>query len=419
MPDDVDLSDDVLVPAMPNVHSHTFQRAMAGMTESRGPESSDSFWTWRSLMYRFLDRLDPGHVEEIASLAFMEMLEAGYASVGEFHYLHHQPGGKPYANPAEMSVRITAAAARTGIGLTLLPVLYSQGGADRRPLAGGQLRFGCDLDQFDALFDGAKRAVAGIARDARIGVAPHSLRAVPPESIQAATVMTEGPVHIHVAEQLAEVAEIEALYDRRPVGLMLEKFALDNRWCLIHATHMEPDETVALAASGAVAGLCPITEASLGDGVFDGRRLLEAGGSIAIGSDSNIRIALSEELRTLEYSQRTRDHARSILCAEGRSTGRTLFDWAAAGGARALARDCGAIRAGAFADLVALRGDGLAIAGLTGDGVLDGWIFAGDDRLVHHVWSAGRHVVSEGVHVSREQIETRYRNAISQLREAL
>src|SRR5690625_228507 len=412
------ISTDVLLPAPANLHSHSFQRAMAGMAESRGPEGHDSFWTWRELMYRFLDRLGPEDIEAIAALVFVEMLEAGYASVGEFHYLHHAPEGAAYDNPAELSARIAAASAETGIGLTLLPVLYMQGGTDGRSLAGGQLRFGNDMRSYQRILEGAEGAAAMAGEDARVGVAPHSLRAVPREALsEVARLRPDRPVHMHIAEQEAEIREVLGAYGKTAIRWLLDAEEIGPRWCLIHCTHMTPDETEALARSGAIAGLCPITEANLGDGIFDGARFLEAGGRFGIGSDSNIRITLSEELRLLEYSQRLRDRARAVLASSSHSTGRTLFEGAALGGAQAIGRDSGAIREGAWADLVALDGDALAIEGLEGDTVLDAFIFAGDDGCVADLWSAGRHVVTDGRHIARDAVEARFRAVMQRLRD--
>jgi formimidoylglutamate deiminase len=393
---------------------------MAGLTERRGPDPRDSFWTWRALMFRFLDRLTPDHVEAITAFVQMEMLEAGYATNVEFHYLHHQPGGRPYGNIAEMAERIAAASARTGIGLTLLPVHYQFGGCDRRPLGPGQVRFGTDPDSFARLHAASATAIRGLPADATLGVAPHSLRAVAPENLPGlAALAPEGPIHMHLAEQVAEVAEVEAALRRRPVDWVIDHLAPDARFTFIHCTQMEPRETEALARSGATAGLCPITESSLGDGIFDGVRWLSAGGRIAIGSDSNIRIALSEELRTLEYSQRLRDRARATLAKPEKSTGRRLFDGILAGGAAAAGRQTGAIQPGLLADIMTLDGGHVDLEGREGDTILDAWIFAGDDRMVRDVWSAGRHMVREGRHVARNAIEAGYRAVLHDLRGAL
>jgi formimidoylglutamate deiminase len=404
-----------LLPAPVNLHSHAFQRAMAGLTERRGP-GRDSFWTWRSVMYRFLDHLTPEDVEAIAAFVQMELAEAGYAAVAEFHYLHHAPGGTPYADPAEMSARIAAAAQDSGLGLTLLPVLYQRGGCDGRALAAGQLRFGCDPDGFARLWLGAGQALAALPADTALGVAPHSLRAVGRDGLDAALALAPaGPVHIHAAEQQAEVDEVRAALKARPVEWLLGEYPADARWCLIHCTQMEPRETAALAAAGAVAGLCPITEANLGDGIFDGVAYAEAGGAWGIGSDSNLRIALAEELRLLEYGQRLRDRGRALLAAPEGSTGRALYDGLLRGGAQAAGRRSGAIRVGDWADLLALDTGSVLLEGRQGDQILDTWIFAGDDRLVGEVWSAGRHLVTAGRHVARPAIAARYRATMARL----
>ena len=409
---------DILLPAPVNAHSHAFQRAMAGLTERRGPDPSDSFWTWRRLMYRFLDRLTPEHVEAIAGLVQMEMLEAGYATNVEFHYLHHQPGGAPYATPAEMAGRIAAAAAETGIGLTLLPVHYQFGGCDRRPLGPGQDRFGTDPDAFARLHAASGDALKGLPADTRLGVAPHSLRAVAPEALPGLRALG-GPFHMHLAEQVAEVEEVRDARGLRPVEWVLEHMAPDAGCTFIHCTRMQPHETEGLARSGAVAGLCPITESSLGDGIFDGVRWMDNGGALSIGSDSNIRIALSEELRTLEYSQRLRDGSRAALAAPELSTGRRIYAAALAGGALSAGRDTGAIAPGLRADLLALDGRHVDMEGRRGDTLLDTWIFAGDDRMVREVWSAGRHIVRGGEHIRSSEIRSRFARTIRTLGAAL
>jgi formimidoylglutamate deiminase len=404
-PGDAVLAEAALLPALPNLHSHAFQRAMAGMTGKAS--AGDSFWTWRSLMYRFVAALEPGDVEAIAALAYVEMLEAGFAAVAEFHYLHHAPNGSLYEDPAELSHRIVAAAAQTGIGLTLLPVLYSHGGAGGAPLDDGQRRFGTDLDGFLRL---REAAAAHLPVDAVLGAAPHSLRATTPDQLTAlVAALPEGPLHIHAAEQTAEVEAVETWLGARPVAFLLDRIGADARWCLVHATQMTPAETAALARSGAVAGLCPITEADLGDGIFDGVAYQEAGGALGIGSDSNVRITAVGELALLEYGQRLRDRARNRLAPPGASVGAALYAAALAGGARALARPCGALAPGARADLVALDRTDPALAPLSLEQVLDGWIFAAGSRSVREVWSAGRHVVKAGRHVARDAVAARYR----------
>ena len=406
---------DLLIPAPANLHSHAFQRAMAGLTERRGPGGKDSFWTWREVMYRFLDRLTPEMVQAISAYVQMLMLKAGYGSVGEFHYVHHRPGGAPYTHVAELSARITAGAEESGIGLTLLPVLYQVGGCDGRALQGGQLRFGNDLDRFGRLLDGAARAVATLP-DARLGVAAHSLRAVPREVLGEAAAMTGGPVHMHLAEQVAEVEEVQASWGARPVDWVLENLDPDPRWCFIHCTQMTPAETEGLAKTGAVAGLCPITESNLGDGIFDGVRWREVGGAIGVGSDSNVLISLAEELRVLEYSQRLRDKSRAALATDSESVGRHLLETVARGGAQALGRGAGVIAPGEWADLTGLSTQAADYEGLSGDAALDTFVFVTGDAAVREVWSAGRHMVQAGQHIAEAPITERYRNVLATLR---
>ena len=407
-----------LLPAPANLHSHAFQRAMAGLTEQRGPDPRDSFWTWRQLMFRFLDRLTPEDVQAITAFVQMQMLEAGYGAVAEFHYLHHAPGGTPYANLAEMSERLVAAADQTGIGLTLLPVLYQYGGCDQRALGPGQIRFGNDLDRFSRLVERAEIALGALPSDARLGIAPHSLRAVSQAALAAAIALRpDMPLHMHLAEQPAEVEEVLQAWGARPVEWLLANVDVDSRWCLIHCTQMHRHETQSLAATGAVAGLCPITESSLGDGIFDGIAYRDAGGLWGIGSDSNIRISLSEELRTLDYSQRLRDHSRAAFATAQNSTARALLEGAARGGAQATGRDGGVLSLGKLADLVALDTTHIDLDGCTGDTLLDAFVFAADDRAVSDVWSAGRHVVQGGRHMHHDAISAAYRAAVRRLRQ--
>ena len=416
---DGDTRVDVLLPALANLHSHSFQRAMAGMTEYR-KAGKDSFWTWRDLMYRFTKELSPDQIEAIAALVFMEMQEAGYASVGEFHYVHHQSDGTAYDDLAELSGRIAAAAAETGIGLTHLPVLYTYGGAGQVPLQAGQARFGNTIDRYNDLVDRARYLLRSLPADSQVGIAPHSLRATCPEELGA--VLHDhgnGPVHIHIAEQPKEVADILQWLGARPVEWLLENVDVSDKWCLIHATHMTEAETRDMAGSGAVAGLCPITEANLGDGPFNGPSYLAQGGRFGIGSDSNVLISLTEEIRTLEYSQRLRDVARNVMVVGEGSIGETLFRGAARGGAQALGRGAGEIAVGELADLMAIDSTDIALCALQTDQLIDGLCFAGRDRVVTDVWSAGRHSVRGGQHIGRERIVANYRTAMKSLMSAL
>lgn len=405
----------IAVPGLPNLHCHAFQRGMAGLAERRGP-ADDTFWTWREVMYRFLGRLSPEDVEAVAAFAYLEMLERGFTAVGEFHYLHNDLDGRPYEEPAELAGRIVHAAAATGIGLTLLPSFYAQGGFGGLPPVPGQRRFVSDLDGFARLLEGA-RVHAGRWPGARVGIAPHSLRAVTPEALREVVALApEGPIHIHAAEQIAEVEACLAWSGRRPVEWLLDEMAPDRRWCVIHATHMTLDETARLAASGAVAGLCPLTESSLGDGLFEGPRFLGAGGRFGIGTDSNIDIDAAAELRQLEYAQRLGRRGRNMMTSrEGESTGARLLGEALRGGAQALAQPMGALAPGMRADIVVLDAEHPALAAATSASWLDAWIFSGGRDLVRTVVAGGRLVVSEGRHQEREAIARRYRETVGRL----
>jgi formiminoglutamate deiminase len=367
-------------------------------------------------MYRFLDRLTPEDVQAIAAAAYAEMLETGFTRVGEFHYLHHAPDGGPYADKAEMAARIAAASDETGIALTLLPVFYAHSDFGGAPPAPGQRRFINTLDAFADLFAESRRAI-GMLADARIGVAPHSLRAVTPEELTQIVPLAEaGPIHIHAAEQVKEVEASLAWSGRRPVQWLLDHAGIDERWCLVHATHMTDEETHGLAASGTVAGLCPVTEANLGDGIFPARAYLSAGGCFGIGTDSNILIDPAEELRALEYAQRLAARARNVLApAPGRSTGRELFDQALLGGMRALAAGLAGLTAGAPADLVTLDASHPALIGRAGDAILDSWVFAGWRGTVDCVWRGGVKLVESGRHRAREGTLARYQETMARL----
>ena len=404
----------ILLPGMPNLHSHAFQRAMAGLAETRGP-SADSFWSWRETMYRHALSLSPDEVEAIAAQLYVEMLEAGFTRVGEFHYLHHDRDGSPYADLGEMAGRICAAAGKTGIGLTLLPVFYAHGGFGGQPATEGQRRFLTGKDSFARLLERAEAHARGLD-GAVVGVAPHSLRAVTTSQLGYAAMLRPGaPIHIHIAEQVREVEDCIAWSGKRPVDWLLANAPVDERWCLIHATHMTEGETMAMAHRSAVAGLCPVTEANLGDGIFNASLFLGAGGAFGVGSDSNVLIGLGDELRQLEYSQRLRDKARNVLAGPGGSTGRRLFDGAVVGGARALGVAGQHIKAGAPADLVSLDLEDPALAGRRGDALIDSWIFAARRGAVDCVWVGGRKLVEGGRHGGHEPIAARFRKVMADI----
>ena len=403
----------IALPGLPNLHSHAFQRGMAGLAEVRGT-SDDSFWTWREIMYRFVDRLTPDDLAAIAALAYAEMLESGFTRVGEFHYLHHDRDGRPFADPAAMSGAIMAAARETGIALTHLPVFYAHAGFGGSTPGDGQRRFIHDLDGFATLLDAA-RAEAATLPDAVVGIAPHSLRAVTPDELAVLVPLAGGaPIHIHIAEQVREVEDCLAFSGARPVAWLLDHAPVGPDWCLVHATHMTEAETVALARSGAVAGLCPITEANLGDGLFPAEAFLAAGGRYGVGSDSNVRIDATEELRLLEYGQRLVRRGRNLLAEPGGSTGGALYRAALAGGAQALGAQVG-LRVGAPADIVSLDADHPSLATRSGDALLDGLLFAAGREAIDRVWRRGREVVTNGRHVAHATIATRYRAALARL----
>ncbi len=406
----------IMAPAAANLHSHAFQRAMAGLAEIRGPKI-DTFWTWRETMYRFALQMSPDDVEAVAAQLYVEMLEAGFAAVAEFHYLHHAPDGSPYESRAEMAGRILAAARRTGIGMTLLPVFYAHstfGGAPPEP---EQRRFVNDLASFARLVDDCRRMAEG-ERDETIGISPHSLRAVSPgELSELISLAGDGPIHIHAAEQIKEVEDCVAWSGARPVQWLIDHAGVDEKWCLVHATHMDERETRDLARSGAVAGLCPVTEANLGDGIFNAADYLRAGGRYGVGSDSNISIGVAAELRQLEYAQRLRERARNVCAPTGGSTGRAMLEAVWSGGAQALKRASGRIAPGAKADILTFRADHPTLVGKRDDQILDAWIFAVGNGLVDCVWSGGLKVVVDGRHVFRDQIAGQFVAAMRELSE--
>lgn len=411
-------ADGPVIPGMPNLHSHAFQRAMAGLAERAGP-AEDSFWTWRDTMYGFVRRLTPEDAQSIAALLYMEMLTQGYTAVAEFHYLHHAPDGTPYADRAEMTNRIIAAADTAGIGLTLLPVLYAHGGFGGQPAADGQRRFLNTPGGLRAILDAATRTMAG-RTGWRTGLALHSLRAVTADEMAAALdgLPPGTPVHIHIAEQTAEVDACVAWSGRRPVDWLLDHAPVSPDWCLVHATHMTADETAAVARCGAVAGLCPTTEANLGDGLFPAPAFLAHGGRFGIGSDSHISVSPTEDLRLLEYGQRLAARQRNILRPPGEeaSIGAGLYRAALAGGTQALGRPgTPGIAVGQPADLVILDPDDPKLMGRDGDALLDAHIFAGSGHGVRGVVAAGCAVVRDGRHVRHDAITAAYRRALERL----
>lgn len=405
---------DIAIPGMPNLHSHAFQRGMAGMAERRGP-ANDSFWTWRELMYRFVNRISPEDLTDIASMAYVEMLETGFTRVGEFHYLHHDRDGRAFEQRAVMSAAIVEAARSTGIALTHLPVFYAHSGFGGAAPGEEQRRFIHDIDGFARLLEGARVAARDLP-DAIVGIAPHSLRAVTLEELQDLVTLAQGgPIHIHVAEQLREVEDCVTCYGARPVELLLERVPVDDRWCLVHATHMTDAEAADMARRGAVAGLCPITEANLGDGLFNLVSFRQNGGVFGIGSDSNVLIDASEELRLLEYGQRLFTRQRNVVSdVEGDNTGRILFDKARAGGGAALGVPS-VIAEGHALDAVSLKSSHPALTGKTGNDLLSSWIFAGGRTAIDCVWRRGEKVVSSGRHQARDRVERRFRNVMQTL----
>lgn len=422
-----------VVPGMPNLHSHAFQRAMAGLAERRGP-SDDSFWSWREAMYSYASRVNPDSLRAIASQLFVEMLQAGYTQVCEFHYLHHQPDGQPYADPAAMSLALLEAAEETGIGITLLATLYMRGGFDGRALNDRQKRFGHDVDSFLRLVERLRTQESATVR---IGIALHSLRAVPE---QAMAEVLDGvaklgpsrsgfpasmlPIHVHVAEQVAEVDECVAVHGARPVQWLLDRADVDARWCLVHATHLDESEVTRLAESEAVAGLCPTTEANLGDGLFPLADYLRQGGRIGIGSDSQISVSPVEELRWLEYGQRLVTRSRNVATkVAGASVGETLLQSSLSGGAQASAMPIGNLTGGDAsvpsvgnrADWVVLDDASPLLAGRDQGNAIDTWLFSGNSRLVRDVFVNGRCVVRDFEHAGQARIAARFRAALGKL----
>ena len=411
---------EILLPAIPNVHSHAHQRAMSGLGERAGISgdvAQDSFWTWRKIMYHYLERIQPEHLFHISAQLYLEMLKAGYSCVGEFQYLHHDPGGSPYANRAEMSLQCMQAAQQVGLGFTALPVLYRYGGFGSADPIDGQKRF---LNDAEGFIDIVSRLQQASATDANtsVGIAPHSLRAISAELLHEVIGALDNlaAIHVHIAEQTKEVDDCLAWSQMRPVEWLFDQFGVDPAWCLIHATHMNSAEITAMAKSGCVAGLCPTTEANLGDGFFKAVDYFDQDGCWAIGSDSHISIDPVEELRWLEYGQRLLTGKRNVLVSSSStSTGRNLLDGALNGGARACGRNTGSITAGARADFIVLDDQHPRLYGRRQDDLLDSWIFSGNENLVCDVYIGGNKIIDHGRHADEEIIQRNYRNTLDQL----
>ena len=394
------------LPGIANLHSHAFQRAMAGMAE-RQTDPADSFWTWRETMYAMAARFDPELLHAVAAQLYVEMLEAGYTTVCEFHYLHHAPDGRPYANADAMSQALLRAARDTGIRIALLPVLYMTGGFDARPLSERQRRFGHQVEAYLRLLD-VLRADAG--ERVRIGCALHSLRAVPPQAMREvlAALPRESRVHIHIAEQMAEVDECVAVRGARPVQWLLDNADVDARWTLVHATHLDAAEVQGIAGSGATVAICTTTEGNLGDGLFPLRDYLDAGGRWGVGSDSHISVSPVEELRWLEYGQRLVSRRRNIASSmRSPSVGTTLLQ-----GVLASSADSTGF---AVDDRIVLDAEAPILSGAVDADLVDRWIFSGNANVVRDVDVAGVCVVEDGRHRERDAVAARYRRAIQAL----
>lgn len=393
-----------LLPGMPNLHSHAFQRAMAGLAEVVG-NPNDSFWTWRELMYRMVGKISPDQLHVIARQLYIEMLKAGYTSVAEFHYVHHDVNGQPYADPTELSRQISQAAASSGIGLTLLPVLYTHSGFGGQAPNDGQRRFINSTDNYLKLQAHLQPLLAAQPAQ-QLGLCFHSLRAVTPQQINAVLAASDKacPVHIHIAEQQKEVDDCLSWSGKRPLQWLYDNVDVDQRWCLVHATHADPQEVTAMARSRAIAGLCLTTEANLGDGIFPAVDFLAQGGRLGIGSDSHVSLSVVEELRWLEYGQRLRDQRRNRLYRSDQPmVGRTLFDAALDGGTEALGQPIGRLEVGKRADWLVLDGNDPYLATATEDAILNRWLFAGGDRQVRDVLVNGQWVIRNGHHDAEEE----------------
>ncbi|WP_373084731.1 formimidoylglutamate deiminase [Sneathiella sp.] len=402
------------VPGMPNLHSHAFQRAMAGLAERRS-SPTDSFWSWRKIMYGFLDLLEPEDVTAITAQLYAELLTGGYTSVAEFHYLHHDRDGLPYETPSRMSEAIIEGARQAGMPLTLLPVFYAHSGFGGQAPEQGQRRFINSLDSYQEIHAAAEK-MATEEPLLSVGVAPHSLRAATKDELDQLTRINPAtPLHIHIAEQQKEISDCEAAYGARPLDWLYDNFNVDDRWCLVHATHVTDDELARIVTSRTIVGLCPLTEANLGDGVFPAKAFVDQGGMFGIGSDSNVCLSAARELESLEYGQRLFLQERNVISSKSQpDTGRYLYEKALAGGAQALNQPVGALRVGARADFIVLDMDHPDLYGRPREHILDILLFA-SDRLERDVFVAGHPVVSKGQHIHRDTISTTYKNRMKNL----
>ncbi|PQZ92692.1 MULTISPECIES: formimidoylglutamate deiminase [Pseudomonas] len=405
-----------VLAGMPNLHSHAFQRAMAGLAEVAG-NPNDSFWTWRELMYRMVGKVSPEQLQVIARQLYIEMLKAGYTSVAEFHYVHHDVSGRPYDDRTELSRQVSQAAASSGIGLTLLPVLYTHSGFGGQAPNEGQRRFINSTEHYLELQSRLEPILAAQPAQ-RLGLCFHSLRAVTPQQINEVLAASDKacPVHIHIAEQQKEVDDCLAWSGKRPLQWLYDNAPVDERWCLVHATHADADEVTRMAKSRAIAGLCLTTEANLGDGIFPAVDFLAQGGRMGIGSDSHVSLSVVEELRWLEYGQRLRDQRRNRLYRSDQPmVGRTLFDAALEGGAQALGQPIARLEVGKRADWIVLDGSDPYLATATADGILNRWLFAGGDRQVRDVLVNGKWVVRDGHHAGEEDSNRAFTQVLKDL----
>jgi formimidoylglutamate deiminase len=404
-----------VIPGMPNVHSHAFQRLMAGRT-GRPSEGQGHFWSWRDAMYRLANRISPSQLQSTAAWLYTEMLCNGYTSCAEFHYLHHQANGSAWDDPAEMSLRVLAAAGQAGLPLTLLPVLYCHSGLDGHGVNPEQRRFAHQPESYLRLLEALRPHTVAHPHH-QLGMAPHSLRAVSEKDLREvlAAASCDGPIHIHIAEQQGEVDDCQEALGARPVDWLLDHFEVNERWCLVHATHLSDSERHKAAQSGAIAGLCPTTEADLGDGFFDTQAWLAAGGSLGIGTDSNLRIAVSEELRLLEFSERLRQQRRNVLSAGALTAGERLYREAAASGGRALGQPVGQIATGFRADLVELDAGHPLMSACEPDALLDTYVFAGGASMIRSVMVAGQVVVESGHHHGKDELARGFSAVLAEL----